>query len=119
MITPADFKTRFPEYTSVDDARIQLFIDDAVLEIDEAAWGDLYDKGLLYLTAHFLTIAESTSSGNSGGVAQTASQSVDGVSIAYATPSADSASASVFASTAYGQEFMRLKKLLGPAVYSV
>lgn len=120
-ITAADFKTRFTEFASVDDARINLFIADAVLELNEAAWGSLYNKGLLYLTAHLLQIGTNTANGNSGSVSQVASQSVEGVSISYNAIGQNSSTSDLsFLSTAYGQEYARLKKIISTgAIYSV
>ena len=120
MITPADFKVRFPEFSEVDDERIQLFIDDAIPELSESVWGNLYDKGLAYLSAHFLTLGTISSSGDSGSLNALASHSVEGVSESFAVPNQDSGINSSFNSTKYGQEYYRLLKLLGiGAVYGI
>lgn len=116
-ITPADFKARFTEFASVEDTRVQLFIDDAELEMSESAWGNIYDKGLAYLTAHLLTISDLTASGNSGSLNALASRAVDGVSESFATPTMDDNNN--IASTSYGQEYARLLRLIGRGAYVV
>lgn len=109
-MTAADFKTRFPEFSTVDDTRIELFIADAILEMSAAAWGTLYEKGQAYLTAHLLTMATSTESGNSGTLNALASHSVEGVSESFAVPSSDGSN--TYQATAYGQEYYRLVKII-------
>ena len=64
-LTPADFKIRFPEFVLVDDARIQFWLDDAVFEVGEGAWGTMYEKGVMLLAAHLLTIDQNNQSGGS------------------------------------------------------
>lgn len=67
-VTPTAIATRRPEFASVDETVIQDFIDEALLEMNETAWGDKFDKGVLYLTLHLLTLEAradaATSSGN-------------------------------------------------------
>ena len=88
-IDPASFKVRFPEYVSVDDSRIQVFIDDAVVILNTAYWGEKYDLGLYYLAAHYLALASSTEAGSFGPTAPVSSKAVDGTSISFANPTMD------------------------------
>jgi len=120
MIAPADFKIRFPEFDSIDDARIQVFIDDAVLQVNETYWGDKYNMGLYYLTAHYLYLAEKSADGSgSGSGGAVASRAVDGVSVSYNNMTPDNQSDAYYASTAYGQRYMSLMRTLGVASASV
>lgn len=117
-ITPALFKVRFPEFDTVADDRIQLFLDDAALVMDAGVWGDVYDLGQSYLAAHYLALANKSAGGSSGSVSgPIASRSVDGVSVSYAgSPSAStSANAGYYSTTSYGQRYMTLLKNLGVA----
>ena len=118
-MTPLDIKARFTEFSSIDDARIQIFIDDATLEMSESVWGSLYNKGLAYFTAHLLTISGKTASGNSGSLNTVASKAVEGVSQSFTTPSDISVKNSSYLSTAYGQEYYRLLKLVSKGIRSV
>lgn len=113
MITPTSFKVRFPEFAAVADARIQLFIDDSVLSLNEVVWGTKYDLGLDYLTAHYLVLGEKSSAGNTGSNNETSSQAVDGTSVSYNTAPVDSIADSYYTSTSYGQRYLALRKSLG------
>lgn len=108
MTTPANFKTRFPEFSTVDDTRIQLFIDDAELEISKTVWGKLYDKGVSYLTAHELSMATATENGKSGGLKSEASKSVGNVSVSYASLNYNEYD-NYYTTTAYGKKFIDMK----------
>jgi len=122
MVAPADIKSRFPEFSSVSDARIQLFIDDAELEVDETRWGDLYDKGVSYLTAHLLTIGESTAGqtgGTVGGVAPIGSQNIGDVSVSWRHSSLIDDKVAYMNSTTYGQEYYRLMRRVGMGAVAV
>ncbi len=121
-ITTALFKIRFPEFVSQDNARVQLFIDDAVIMLNETAWGDKYDLGLYYLSAHYLkkALRSEAISGNaptpSGAIV---SRSVDGASVSYADNKAESAFEAQYSSTIYGQRYLAMLKTLGIPAFTV
>lgn len=115
-VTPADFKLRYPEFDPVDDARVQIFLDDAALEMCESAWGDLYDRGQAALAAHMLAIANQTeASGGTGGGASgpVASRSIGDVSVSFGLSSSSSKSEDWYTSTPYGSDYWRLVKIVG------
>ena len=116
---PTEFKLRFPEFSSVADDRIQIFINDALLVLNEDVWGKTYSIGVCYLTAHYLALSEDSATGNSSSVGNIASQAVDGTSISFNSYSPLSASQSYFLSTQYGQRFYTLIKSLGSMAMSV
>lgn len=118
-VTPASFKIRFPEFGSVLDARIQLFLDDAGVLLNEAFWGAKYDLGTSYLTAHYLTIGTSTENGASGSIAPVSSRGVDGTSVSYAQVTSGNVADSFYASTVYGQRYLALRRSLGSGACSV
>lgn len=119
MIDPATFKIRFPEFDSVLDARIQLFIDDAELILNEVYWGEKFDLGTSYYVAHELTRGTKTEAGSSLSSGLVASKAVDGVSISYTnkTPTADDEG--YYASTSYGQKYLALRKNLGVPAFVI
>lgn len=108
MITPANFKTRFPEFSTINDTRIQLFLDDAELEISKTVWGKLYDKGIYYLTAHELSMATATENGKTGGLKSEASKSVGNVSVSYSSLNYNEYD-NYYTTTAYGKKFIDMK----------
>jgi len=117
--TPTAFKARFPEFNSIEDTRIQIFIDDACLVINEDTWGTLYSLAVCYLSAHYLALSEDSLNGNSGSVGNVSSQGVDGTSISFNTYSPDNASQTYWLSTQYGQKFYSLIKSLGSMAFTV
>lgn len=119
MIVPADITAKFPgKFNSLADATIQLYIDEAVLVIIESKWGDWYDLGLLYYTAHLLSIMPVGSSGGSAGAAgPVTSRRVGDVSVSIAA----AASADAFSNlsqTSYGIQFATYRRIIqgGPLV---
>ena len=117
-ITPATFKTRFPEFASEDDARVQLFLDDAVVILNEPYWGAKYDLGQSYLAAHYLALANQTASGENpeGTAGPITGRSVDGTSVSFAGGAAAKNQAEAYyMQTSYGQRYLALVKSLGIA----
>ncbi len=111
-MTPEIFKLRFPEFLCEDDDRIQMFIDDSVIILNETFWGDKYELGLAYLSAHFLIAGTKTANGDKSVSGTVSGKSVDGVSISYAVQTPNNIQESFFSSTSYGQRYLVLKKSL-------
>ena len=113
------FKARFPEFNSTNDARINIFIEDSLLVLNEATWGTLYSQAVCYLTAHYLALGEASSDGDSGTTGPVASQAVDGTSISFNSFAPTSEFAAFYNSTQYGQRFYTLIKSLGVMAFTV
>jgi hypothetical protein len=121
-ITPAEFKERFPEFDSVDDLRVQTFIDKALLNIGESEWGAYFVEGQLYLTAHFLALDER--SRNSGGTPEAGpviARKIGDVSVTFASPASASGGSveNPYGQTSYGQEYWRLVKIVGEGMVAI
>jgi len=121
MATLADFNKRFPEFCNVDEARLQMFIDDATCFIATPDhWFDvcIYEKALLYLTAHLLIVGEFTARGDASTRFPIRRKEVDDVVIESAVsnvkPSADD-----LYSTSYGKQFMRYRHMAFTGIYGV
>ena len=104
-ITPADVKARFPEFVSVLDARIQMFIDLAVRQLNQGRFGDDYDEAMLYFVAHMLTLAMSSESGDNKGSGMITSMSAGAVSASFSSLQTDDAAKMFFHQTIYGQVY--------------
>ena len=117
-VTPSSFKIRFPEFDSETDSRIQLFIDDAVCEVNEIVWDIKTDLGVSYLAAHFLSVANETTLGG-GSSGPITARSVDGTSASYGSTTTDNLSDAYFSKTSYGQRYVQLRSLLVGAGYIV
>jgi hypothetical protein len=119
-LTAADFKIRYPEFDSVEDTRIDLYISDADTELSESCFGDLYERAVFALAAHFLALDIARQDSGSGGMtAPLQSRSIGDVSWSHAIASVDSAGDQYLGSTQYGQEFMRLSDLSSPGAVVV
>jgi len=119
MVTLAGFKERFPEFSTVSDERIQIFLDDSSLMIG-TNWGKLQDLGTYYLTAHNLEIAEQSAGGDSGAMNPVSNESVGSVSTGYATNTSDKESNQYYMSTTYGQRYLELRSRIAVgAVFSI
>jgi len=109
--TPSDMKTRFPEFSSYDDAFLQLHIDDAECDLDKSKFPEcVQDRAVCFLAAHYAALAIRSSTGK--GVGQAASQmtgkTVDKVSATYASVPMKGAGDVYWNSTIYGQQFSEL-----------
>jgi hypothetical protein len=114
-ITPTEFKVRFPEFASEADATIQVHIDRAELRLHLGTWGDLYDEGLYYLTAHYLSKALETAAGGGTGAGASGaltSKKIGDVALTFGSHSSSSGLESYYLSTPYGQEFWSMAMIV-------
>lgn len=117
---PQDIKARFPEFDSVPDARIALAIQDAGQWVDTSWLMASYAPALRYLTAHILLTEGALDGGASVGRGALVSDSLGDASQTYADPALSFKGSDVqLGSTAYGREFMRLRRANHPAVLVV
>ena len=115
MPTIDDFLDRYHEFKETDESKIGLFLSDAKMEVSQARWGKLYQRGVLALTAHLLRLSLWTSEGGGGANRNLASESAGELSVSYVTPALTGTDAD-YQLTAYGQEYLRLRKLVGIGV---
>jgi len=118
-IDATSFKIRFPEFDAVLDARIDIFLADAIIILNETYWDTKYDMGVSYLTAHYLALANKSEVGSVTSSGPIASKTVDGASVAYTNATPDDESDAYYASTTYGQRYLTLRKTLGVPAFSV
>lgn len=108
-VTPTTFKTRYPEFETEDDARVQIFIDDATLLSSSSFWGALYDLAVTYLAAHYLSIArkseEDDGDAKAAGVIR---EKIDVLEVAYSDALIKEAANNPYKGTPYGQEYLSL-----------
>ena len=111
-VTLTSFRARFPEFAGVPDARVQIYIDEAIADLDQGIWDSTAtaDRATSLLAAHRVA-NELDSSGNAtggqGGFLTSAS--ADGVSSSYAMPTGLSTLDAQLWSTQYGQRFLELR----------
>ena len=121
MASVTDFQTRFPEFSSVSDARVQLFLDDVALILNNNSsgiWLEFYDVAQSYYAAHLLIAAQNTEYGDFGTMAPVKHQEVDDVVIKNAIgdikPTADD-----LYSTSYGKRYVSYRRKCMPLILGV
>ncbi|MDH2927230.1 DUF4054 domain-containing protein [Lonepinella koalarum] len=112
MPTVTDFLQRYPQFEKLGESIIELFLSDAFAEMDKNRWGKLYERGGLALTAHLLTLNQWTAEDNGNPQRELTAESVGDLSVSYAQSSTVQ-SDEFYRTTAYGQEYLRLRKLVG------
>jgi len=113
MITPADITAKFPGvFDSLLDATVQLAIDEAALNINEDLWGDYYNLGLIYLSAHLLAVSvPGVLGGLAGAAGPVTSQGAGDVRVSFAA-GASAMSATFFGNTSYGQMYLQYRRTI-------
>ncbi|MEG0280630.1 MAG: DUF4054 domain-containing protein [Morganella sp. (in: enterobacteria)] len=112
-----EFLIRYPEFAKVAQSRIDVAIEDAGNQMSSKVWRKLFEQGHHALAAHLLYVSGAlTKKGNSNGapVQSATSKTAGGLSIGYSAPdSGFAANHNGYASSTYGQEYLRLRKLVG------
>ncbi len=108
MSTVAEVIAIAPEFTN--DARVQDFIDRAVIVHDSTYWGVAYSQGIAYYVAHQLT-THPVDSSDPAGISGTTVNSVTTAraSVAYGNAAVNEPSDAEFQSTVYGRNYMILR----------
>ena len=119
MADVANFHIRFPEFCDIDDARVQLFLDDAALLMDSPnKWLDFYDVAHAYFAAHLITVSMSSETGDTGALAPIRKQEVDDVTIEQAVadvhPNMDE-----LLTTVYGKRYWSYRRIITVGIYAV
>ena len=117
------FRTRFPEFADVADPRVEMFLDDAALQVHQPVWGKFYDQGVLYLAAHLLSIAGREEEGEgegADGAGPVYSDTVGPLNYKRAvTPVSVEGGEALLSSTSYGLRYIELRSLIPNVGYLV
>ncbi|HDR1925765.1 TPA: DUF4054 domain-containing protein, partial [Pasteurella multocida] len=92
---------------------------DAKSEMSELHWGRLYERGVMALTAHLLKINLLSQTSDGGAIKPVAQETAGELSVGYMTSIPTSSLDDFYQTTAYGQEYLRLRKLVGVGVIVV
>lgn len=113
------FRALFTEFATIPDATVQLYLDDAVDQLSEGAWGRCFAKAALNYSAHELALAQTRAAsasqqGSSVVIPQTGklqSGSEEGISFAFESSGrVKSATEEWLAQTPYGQAYSALQR---------
>lgn len=122
MLTPASFKTRFPEFATESDVRVQGFIDDADPFFDPSRWETLLDIGMAYYVAHELFTANQRMAPGGAAVAGSSdvlTKKVGEVSVTRDSQLLNSQAKDPYMRTIYGQKYKHYIKILGIGAIAV
>lgn len=118
MITATDLRTRYPEFadcTEYSDARITMFIEDAMDDIGTTVshWQSeyRYKRALSALSAHYLVLGTDSEYGDTNAKYPVIQKTAGGVSLSYSGLAGASKTDYIkrLSSTTYGQEFLALR----------
>jgi Protein of unknown function (DUF4054) len=126
-LTVAQFRLDFPEFantTTYTDSMIQFWLTLAASLINAAAWGALATQGQELITAHYLVGAVKNQLAAAGGgmpgqVGVVSSKSAGPVSGSYNTELGALEGGGDWNTTSYGQQYLKLARLMGAGVVSV
>ncbi len=121
-MTPAEFKLQFPEFVAVADERVQLYITRSDPYFDVARWGDFYTEGVGYWVAHSLTLSASPTSTSGTGMGHqntVTGKKVGEVQVNKSVTLVQVGMDNPYMRTGYGQEFLRLRKMVGIGALAV
>lgn len=110
MANLVDFRSRFSELSDVDDAVVQVFLDESVLYmgVDDGRWLEFYDTAHLYLTAHYVTVSSAAELGDTSALAPVKKQGVDDVIVESAIADS-SADFDELLGTTYGKRYYNIR----------
>lgn len=121
--TLLNFRALYPEFGSVADARIQLYIDIYTESLSETNWEDCFGLAVIYRSAHELALSQNREANASvtansqtvtaSGAGAITQASAGQISVSYAetaTQSGGSDNDAYLSQTQYGQQYLALKR---------
>jgi hypothetical protein len=108
VISAHTVKMRYPQFVSVPSTQIEFAIEEAALWVDDT-WGIYEARGMMLLTAHFLTVELTRAASGTG--QQIASESFPGVvAVTYTTaPQLSDDAVDDLSQTIFGIQFKALR----------
>lgn len=119
--TSTSIKFKFSEFSNIDDASVELAIEEACVMCSGGDWIDDANQslGIIYLTGHLLMVSLQRAQSASGQVVQ--SERVGELSVTYVTPPQPGATDTAidYAMTPYGVRYLGLVRANFPAILNV
>ena len=104
-INATNFKEVFPEFASQSEVRVDMFLDGAKDQISADVFGKSYERAVLFLAAHDLTMSDPDKASKP----QVTSEKVGDVSVSYSSVNAVNNSDNYYMQTQYGLQFLGLR----------
>lgn len=103
-----------PEFAEMTDSDIDLFANEAKIEIAESVWRARYPRAWCLLTAHIIKLSKKTAADGgdetTGSVNELRRVKVGDLEREYAVPQKQTSGDDTLGLTLYGKEFLRLRK---------
>lgn len=124
----AQFRISFPEFSDAvkyPDSMITFWADVGIICLIECRWRNLYDHGLQLFVAHNIALAaQNQKAASSGGVpgqiaGPAQSKTVGSVSVSYDLKNIAETNAGLWNATSYGQQLIRLARMVGVGAHQV
>lgn len=114
-LTPTQIKQRFPEFSLVVDARVEMAILESTImmgdNVDRWLGQEIYYMANSYLVAHLITVMEDQFSGDSTALGPVRRTAVDNIEVDYAVANTPSFIDTELATTSYGRRFIYYRNL--------
>jgi len=110
------FRTKYKEFSDIDDSEVQFYLDDCLNEFDVARWDAWFDKGHSALTAHQLSLSiknNKTEAGEAGANYPVTAKKVGDVQVNFGLSVVSESYENGLTTTPYGQEYLRLSSMVG------
>ncbi len=114
-MTAAEFKARFPQFTSETDARVLAVIALAAPYFDVTRWGAFYTDGLANWVAHTIVVdnSEATQSTSVVDADDATTETFGPITTARHTELVMAAAKDPYLRTTYGRRYAQLRRLAG------
>ncbi|AOJ86724.1 hypothetical protein WS87_08585 [Burkholderia sp. MSMB0856] len=113
-ITVADVRARFAALSKpFDDDIVLLAIGDVLPFLDRERWGGFYQRTACGLVMHFLVMARAAERTGGKPVLTATSKKAGEVQASYAVPTALTGDDAWLAATTWGQEYLKLRRIVG------
>ena len=118
--TAIQVQEKFPEFAQETEARIDVFLADALNDISPTEFGSDADNAQMLLAAHLLCTVGNVdgSAAVEPGVVKKEKVGDVATEWAVASPSASSSEDESLKTTSYGREFLRIKRRIFPRRYA-
>jgi hypothetical protein len=112
MVTYTDWVVRYPQFSAVSEEVFNIFHADALIEMgtDETRWYNTYDVAQSALIAHFVAGYVSYETGDSTPLQPIRTKEVDDVMVEYAVSRDLRDNLDPYASTSYGQQYIKWRR---------
>lgn len=106
MVTPAQFKARYPAFEAVPDATVQAVLDEVEQDLSACIPADMRDRAVMLGAAHRLSLAGYGAHGHAASLRAYGAQSFRSgtLSLSFASGGGGAASSGPWAGTPYGAE---------------